>query len=171
MWGALTKLLSDEGEIKVHSPNASDFFGKTVGDVEIYYDDVLTSASECKQRPITTDDIIHGIKKALAKGVPEYFFVGSAGTAKGQKAQILAILKRGSSKLDLGVVDIFKVIEPLAMALNPTRRAVFGETVVELLREMRKFESANVGTAELRNSIKASNSKVRIDGFGSCTCP
>lgn len=42
----------------------------------------------------------------------------------------------------------------LASVLNPVRRADFGASVVELLREMRKFDSANAA-AELWNRITA----------------
>jgi len=38
--------------------------------------------------------------------------------------------------------------------LNPARRAKFGAKVVDLLREMRKFESANTA-AELWNRLTA----------------
>ena len=33
VWGAFQQLLSENGEIRVYSPNASDFFGGTSGDV------------------------------------------------------------------------------------------------------------------------------------------
>ena len=61
-------------------------------------------------------------------------------------------LDRYSTEFDLLLVDIWRVKTLLAGILNPVRRARFGETVVELLRAMRKFESANQA-AELWNKI------------------
>lgn len=153
VWGAFMSLLSENGEVKVYSPNSSDYFGKTKGDVELFYDDVLVSASECKQRPLTIDDVHHGLKKALEHGVPEYLFVYSAGLAKNQDAEIQAVIKANSSKLDVELVDIWEEDLVLVKVLNPLRRARFGETVVELLRQMRKFDTANTA-ANLWNKIK-----------------
>lgn len=143
VWGAFQALLSENGEIKVYSPNASDFFGKTSGDVEVYYDGVLVSASECKQRPLNLDDVSHGIKKALEKNVPEYLFIISAGIAEGQEAEIGEELRKHSTEVDSTVIDIWIHGRLMAYLLNPERRGKFGVTVVELLRRMRKFESAN----------------------------
>lgn len=154
VWGAFTRLLSENAEIKVYSPNSSDFFGKTKGDVEVFYDDVLVSASECKQRPLTIDDVNHGIKKAREHEVPEYLFIYSDGLSKGQEREIQETVKANSQTIDVALVDIWEESESYAKALNPHRRAMFGQTVVELLRAMRKFDTANVA-AELWNSIKA----------------
>ncbi len=152
VWGAFQALLSERGVVKVYPPSASDFFGKTSGDVEVYYEGVLVSASECKQRPLNVDDVNHGIKKSLEKGVPEYLFVISDGVAEGQKAAIREAIHAHSKEVDMGLVDISKQSELLAAMLNPIRRAKFGDSVVELLRKMRKFESANAA-AELWNKI------------------
>lgn len=152
VWGAFVTLLSENGKVKVYSPNASDFFGKTAGDVEVYYDDVLVSASECKQRPLGVDDVNHGIKKAIEKEVAEYIFVISDGTIKGQETLIINALARHSNKIDLAFVDIWEQLDFLAMMLNPIRRASYGMAVVELLREMRKFDSANEA-ADLWNRV------------------
>jgi len=152
VWGAFQALLSEVAKVKVYSPNASDFFGRTSGDVEVYRDGVLVSASECKQRPLNLDDVNHGIKKSLEKGVPEYLFVISAGVAEGQNAAIRKAILAHSKEVDLGLVDIWKQAGLLAAMLNPVRRAKFGDSVAELLREMRKFESANAA-AELWNKI------------------
>ena len=110
------------------------------------------AASECKHRPLNLDDVKHGIRKALEKEVPEYHFVIAAGLAPGQEKQIKEELDRYSTEFDLLLVDIWRVKTLLAGILNPVRRARFGETVVELLRAMRKFESANQA-AELWNKI------------------
>jgi hypothetical protein len=152
VWGAFTSLLTENGKVKVYSPNAADLYGKTAGDVEVYYDKILISASECKQRAMNLDDVNHGIGKALKKGVPEYNFVISAGTVRGQEAAINEAVHKNSGHLDLAIIDIHKEVHLLAAMLNPLRRATFGTVVVELLREMRKFESANAA-AEIWNSI------------------
>jgi hypothetical protein len=152
VWGAFQKLLSENGEIKVCSPNASDYFGGTSGDVEVYYADVLVSASECKQRPLNLDDVNHGLRKSREKGVPEYLFVYSAGLADGQEPDIRAALNAHAQEVDSELLDIWKVGAPMAAMLNPLRRAKFGETVVELLRAMRKFDSANKA-ADLWNKL------------------
>jgi hypothetical protein len=153
VWGAFSALLSENGEVKVYSPNASDLYGKTAGDVEIYYNDVLVSAAECKQRPLNLDDVKHGIKKSLEKGVPEYFFVISGGIISGQSDEIEAAIQQHSKNIDLTIVDIWKGCSLLAAMLNPSRRANFGAAAVKLLRDMRKFDSANLA-AELWNKFK-----------------
>jgi hypothetical protein len=143
VWGGFQALLSENREIKVYSPNASDYFGKTSGDVEVYYDGVLVSASECKQRPLNLDDVNHGLKKSRENDVPEYLFVISAGVADGQENAIENALRDHADEVDSALLDIWKLAVPLAALLNPLRRSQFGGKVVELLREMRKFESAN----------------------------
>ena len=143
VWGAFQALLSENGKIKVYSPNASDFFGKTSGDMEVYYGNILVSASECKQRPLNVDDVNHGIKKSLENGVSEYLFVVSAGVVKGQKNAIKKAILAHADEVDVALLDIWKQAGVLAAMLNPSRRVKFGSAVVELLRKMRKFESAN----------------------------
>jgi hypothetical protein len=152
VWGAFTWLLDEKATVNVNSPNAADLYGKTAGDVEVYVDKALVSASECKQRPMNLDDVEHGIGKAIKKGVPEYIFVISAGLLSGQENSIVASILKNSARVDLILVDIREELQFLAAMLNPVRRAKFGIVVVELLRKMRKFESANVA-AELWNSI------------------
>lgn len=152
VWGAFQALLSENGQVRVYPPNVSDFFAETSGDVEVYYDDVLVSASECKQRPLNLDDVNHGIKKALRNGVPEYVFVISAGVLKGQEESIEQAMSAQAEQVDVSVINIWSSSATLAALLNPTRRAIFGPWVVELLRKMRKFDSANAA-AELWNRI------------------
>ena len=152
VWGAFQCLLSENGEIKVYSPNASDLYGKTAGDVEVYYSNTLVSASECKQRPLNLDDVNHGIKKAIDKSVPEYLFVISAGIVAGQEEAIKDALTKHAQEIDLEFVDIWEQSRLLAALLNPSRRSKFGGVVVDLLRKMRKFDSANAA-ADLWNKI------------------
>lgn len=152
VWGAFQQLLSENAEVKVYSPNVSDYFGGTSGDVEVYYDKLLVSASECKQRPLNLDDVNHGLRKSREKSVPEYLFVYSAGLADGQEATIKAAIAAHVKEVDSILLYIWKVGVPLAMMLNPVRRAKFGACVVDLLRAMRKFESANAA-ADLWNTL------------------
>ena len=152
VWGAIMALISENGKILVTSPNTADEFAKTAGDVQVFYNNTLVAASECKHRPLNLDDVKHGIRKALGKKVPEYHFVIAAGLAPGQDKQIQEELDRYSAEVDLLLVDIWHAKTLLAGILNPVRRARFGETVVELLRMMRRFESANQA-AELWNKI------------------
>lgn len=153
VWGAFVSLLSENDEVKVYPPNNSDFFGKTKGDVELFYDDVLVSASECKQRPLSLDDVNHGLRKAMEHGVPEYLFVYSDGFAKGQEETIRAAIRANSPRIDVALVNIWEENLSFVKVLSPRRRAVFGESVVALLRQMRKFDTAD-SAAELWNSIK-----------------
>jgi len=152
IWGTIMALISENGKILVTSPNIADEFAKTAGDVQVFYNDTLVAASECKHRPLNLDDVKHGIRKALEKEVPEYHFVIAAGLAPGQEKQIKEELDKYSTKVDLLLVDIWREKTLLAGILNPVRRARFGDTVVEVLRAMRRFESANQA-AELWNKI------------------
>ena len=126
--------------------------GKTAGDVELYYDGVLVCASECKQRPLSLDDVNNGIGKAISKGVPEYRFVISSGIISGHERPIMEVLQQHSDRVDLPLIDISKDVCLLAAMLNPVGRAKLGSLVAEFLRKMRKFDSANAA-AELWNRI------------------
>jgi hypothetical protein len=150
VWGAFTTLLAEDATITVQSPNASDHYTKTAGDVEVSYDDTVVSASECKQRPLTSDDVIHGLRKAA--GVPEYLFVVSVGIGTGQEAAVRSALNDAAKTIDTDLVDIYQELPWLVRALNPHRRGQFGEVVVALCRKMRKFDSANAA-AELWNKV------------------
>ncbi len=152
VWGAILALISENGRVSVTSPNTADMFGKTAGDVQVFYNETLVAASECKHRPLNLDDVKHGIRKALENGVPEYHFVIAAGLATGQEKLIKEELNAHSPEVDLLLVDIWHAKTLLAGILNPVRRARFGDKVVELLLAMRKFESANQA-AELWNKL------------------
>lgn len=143
VWGAFTALLSERSQVKAYSPNMADLYAKTAGDVEVYDQKVLVSASECKQRPMNLDDVKHGLSKALKRGVPEYNFVISAGIVAGQAQDITKAIKANAGEVDSSIIDINKQLPILAGMLNPVRRGVFGGIVVEFLRGMRKFDSAN----------------------------
>lgn len=151
IWGAFTTLLSPEDDIRVYSPNAPDKFSKTVGDVEVRVEKKIVTATECKQRPLNLDDVKHGIKKAADNGVPEYLFVISEGVVREDRDDIHKTLKSAKG-IDLYLIDIHENCERYATMLNPARRAAFGLEVVRLLREMRKFDSANAA-ADLWNKL------------------
>lgn len=152
IWGAFTTLLAEDATIKVESPNASDQFAKTAGDVEVSYDRTVVSASECKQRPLNVDDVIHGLRKAAKANVPEYLFVISAVIATGQEAGVRSALMKAANSIDTDLVDIHQELLWLVRSLNPYRRGHFGDVVVSLCRKMRKFESAN-SAADLWNKL------------------
>ena len=152
VWGAFSAMLADDAKIAVESPNASDQFSKTAGDVEVSYDGIVVSASECKQRPLNCDDVMHGLRKAATKGIPEYIFVISAGIASGQEDAVKATIAKAAETIDTVLVDIHQEMPWLVRALNPKRRGQFGEVVVALCRKMRKFDSANTA-ADLWNKV------------------
>lgn len=152
VWGAIMSLISENGTISVNSPNTSDEFGGTAGDVQMFYNGILVAASECKHRPLNLDDVKHGIRKAKEKGVPEYHFVIADGLAAGQTKQIRDEIKANSSEIDLILVDIWNSKTLLVGIINPLRRAQFGEKVEKLLRDMRRFDTANIA-AKLWNSV------------------
>lgn len=143
VWAALTELLSSDFEIKAGSPNASDLYSKTVGDVEVFHQNILISASECKQRALNLDDVRHGITKAIAGGVSEYSFVFSAGLQAGQDLAIRAEVLKNSTALDVNLINFWEVIPILLATLNPSRRAELGSKVVAALEVMRKSASAD----------------------------
>jgi hypothetical protein len=79
--GAYLTLMNAGFKVNVWPPNYSDKFAKTAGDVEIMHEQNVVSAYESKQRPLTLDDVKHGIKKAKEGGMLEYCFVYSDGLA------------------------------------------------------------------------------------------
>ncbi|PQO47404.1 restriction endonuclease, SacI family [Blastopirellula marina] len=153
--GAYVTLLSPAHTVKVYNPNASDKFGKTSGDVEVFNeDDELVSAYECKHRAMNIDDIRHGIKKAKEAGIPEYVFVCAEGLADGQEQTIKQEIADASEEMDAILLDISKASQYWATALNPERRAQFGEVTATLLRDSMKRKEVANEAAELWNSLK-----------------
>jgi hypothetical protein len=150
VWGVFTQLLNEEGAVKVYPPNNSDLYSKTTGDVELFYGELLVSAAECKQRPLNTDDVSHGIAKAIRRQVAEYVFVISDGVVPGQEEDIARILQASASEIDSRIIDIRSELGLISIALNPLRRSKVGGLLVDFLRTMRKFDSANFA-AELWN--------------------
>jgi hypothetical protein len=152
--GAFITLVNEGFTVKVYPPNYSDRFAGTAGDVEIRVDKTVLSAFECKDRPISLDDIRHGIRKARETGVSEYNFIGTAGLVAGQEDESHAEILASGANVDLHLFDIRLVAPGWAAALNPVRRKRFGETVTRILRdEMHRSEAANQA-AELWNQLK-----------------
>jgi hypothetical protein len=151
--GTFISLMNHGFSVKVYQTTSSDKFSKTAGDIEIYHDDQLVSAYECKQRPITLDDIRHGIRKAKENSLLEYVFVISNGYAANQQDAIRAEV--GSiDELDAIIIDMNSALPDWTAALNPKRRSVFGETAVGILRSnLRRKELAD-SAAEIWNSLE-----------------
>jgi len=152
VWGATMRLLSERYRVLVHEPTQSDTFSGTAGDVEVMENGEYVWAAECKHRPLTSDDVRHGIRKAVEHKVPQYLFVCASGEAPEQERAIREALAAGAESLDVAVVNIFEEFPALAKVLGPNRRAVFGQAVTKFLWEMRRPESANEA-AELWNEL------------------
>lgn len=150
--GAFVRLLSDTFEVNVYAANVSDTYAKTAGDIEVYSKGVLCAAYECKHRPITLNDIEHGIRKAQEKGAPDYCFLIASGFAAGEEAAIRERIIAASQDMDVSLMVMESAAANWAVVMNPVRRSMFGEMVAEILRnEMRRGDVANVA-AELWNS-------------------
>jgi len=152
--GAFVTLLNEGQTVKVFPPNYADEFAKTAGDIELYQDDTLVSAYECKQRPVTLDDICHGIRKANERGPLEYCFIYSAGLAADEEEAICREVLAEGAYRDVLLLDIHAVFEAWAAALNRLRQAKFGETAVRLLREDLRRADVAAQAADVWNSIK-----------------
>jgi hypothetical protein len=152
--GAFVRLLSDTFEVKVYAANVSDTYAKTAGDIEVYSEGTLCAAYECKHRPITLNDIEHGIRKAKEKGAPDYCFLIASGFAAGEEKAIRARVKAASEEMDVSLANMESAAASWAVVMNPVRRSLFGGMVAEILRdEMRRGDVANVA-AELWNSLE-----------------
>jgi hypothetical protein len=146
--GAFVRLLNQESKVKIYPPNYSDTFARTSGDVEIHKDNAILSAFECKHRPISIDDIKHGLRKAKENGVAEYCFIYAEGIVSGQSKEIQTEIDSNLELIDVQLFDIRELLKPWVTALNPLRRGQFGQVVSEILRsEMRRSEVANQSAA------------------------
>jgi hypothetical protein len=142
--GAFVALMNDRCTVKVHPPTASDHFAQTAGDIEVYARKVLVSAYECKHRPLSLDDVRHGIHKGSRTTAREYIFVTASGTVPGQETSIRRTVLSPSLPFDVVLINIFEVAPAWAAGLNPTKRDAFGSVVERILREeMRRPEVAN----------------------------
>jgi hypothetical protein len=113
----------------------------------------LIGAFECKHRPISLDDIRHGVAKAERMGLSEYIFIAAAGLAEDQAESIRGEILRTGERADVLLMNILEVAGHWAAILNPIRRRRFGDTVARILREdMHRREVADAA-AELWNSL------------------
>ncbi len=152
--GAFVSLLSESYDVRTYPPSAPDQFSGTVGDVEVSAGGTVCSGYECKHRPLNLDDVRHGIRKARERGVPEYVFVTAEGLARGQEDSVRAEIEGVLDSLDVSLLDIRDAARFWAAALNPARRAKFGQRVATILRkDMRRHDAANIA-AELWNSLE-----------------
>lgn len=152
--GAFVRLINHGFLVRVYPPNFSDRFARTAGDVEMSQDEQLLSAFECKHRPIKLDDIRHGITKARARRVAEYWFVIAAGYAAGQQTAIHREAATAKREIDVHLCGIRDVVDQWAALLNPVRRGEFGNAVVTILRDDMKRANVANEAAELWNSIE-----------------
>jgi hypothetical protein len=150
--GTFLTLLNPNGSVKVYPPTYSDKFARTAGDIEVYSGDALVSAYECKHRPLTLDDVHHGIKKARDRGIPEYAFVHAAGLSAGKATEIVGVIKTACQELDVLLIDIHAAASLWAMVLNPLRRSEFGATILTILRDQMKRTGTGRQAAALWNS-------------------
>jgi hypothetical protein len=151
VWAAIQSLLCVDCEVRVLSPNAADTFTGAAGDVEVFYKNTLISVSECKQRPLTCDDVKHGIKKANRHSVSEYLFITTDGIKDGHAAEINAYINSVSG-VDVTLFELNRDAGFIISLLNPMKREQFPTLVVSYLRQMRHFAPAN-NVAEIWNKI------------------
>jgi hypothetical protein len=74
--------------------------------------------------------------------------------APGQKSIILEEVLKEGENLDVLLLDFRDGYQEWAVALNPIRRAKFGDTVVNLLREDMRRTDVATQAAELWNSLE-----------------
>ena len=143
IWASFLELISEPESVRSYEPNASDKFAKTTGDIETFVDGKLVSAVDCKQRPLNGDDVFHGIKKAVEARISEYVFVYSQGIESQSDKTIRDAISINEGKLDILLIDIWDELPRVVRLLNPSQRSKFGDTIVNRLRKMRRFETAN----------------------------
>jgi hypothetical protein len=138
-------LTNERAGVKVYNPNQSDEYSSTIGDVEVFVDDVLVSASKCKHRPLRADDV----ERALSKNTRrvDYVFVTASGFASGEKETILSRIADAAASSDVTLTEAEKDFPAMLNLLGPHRRTQLGTTMVGFLRQMREFDCASQATA------------------------
>jgi hypothetical protein len=152
--GAFVSLVNDTYEVRVYHPNVADRFAGTGGDIEIYEDGRAFSAYECKHRPLTLDDVRHGVKKAKEKGLAEYYFVFAAGLQPGQERDIVKEIETAAAERDIILLNAKDIIPTWAAAVNHVRRAEFGKVVVDILRDRMRLADVANEAGDLWNSLE-----------------
>lgn len=151
---AFVLLLSEKYGVKVYPPNFSDKFAKTCGDIEVFVEKGLIAAYECKHRPLTLDDVHHGLGKAREHGAAEYCFVIAAGIAEGEEDLVRAEVRNARAEQDVSLIDIHAAARMWPVLLNRVRRAEFSTTIVTILRDMMNRAEVANAAATLWNSIE-----------------
>ena len=145
LWGAMLQLSDEDSDVRAYNPNQSDEFSGTIGDVEVFIEGELVSASECKHRPINLEDVEHGLRKNTF-GV-EYVFVVASGFESHQEAKIRTKIEEAGRVGDVLLVEAQSEFVTMLKMLGPHRRRQLGSTVAALLRKMREFETAEDAVA------------------------
>ena len=140
IWASILKLTNEDADVRVYNPNSSDTYAKTTGDVEVFEEETLVSASECKHRPLNLDDIEHGLQKNRTG--TEYVFVTAAGLQRGQESLIMHRIRDARKGADVSLIDAHAEFPLFLKMLGPHRRKNFGPIVGELLRNMKEFDCA-----------------------------
>jgi hypothetical protein len=140
IWAAITRLTNDDAEVKAYNPNQSDEYSGTIGDVEVFFEGTLASATECKHRPINLDDVEHGLRKNTAGA--EYIFVIAAGFHVAQENAIRDRIAQAAKVGDVSLIEAEHEFPILLKLVGPHRRRRLGSVVAEILRDMREFGAA-----------------------------
>ena len=145
LWVAMLQLSDEDSEVKAYNPNQSDAFAGTIGDVEVFIEGDLVSASECKHRPINLEDVEHGLRKNTSGA--EYIFVIAAGFETQQEENIRKKIAQAGELGDISLVEAQSEFASVLKILGPHRRRRLGPAVTVLLRTMREFASAEEAAA------------------------
>jgi hypothetical protein len=151
--GTFLKLFNEGLDVRAYHPNAPDAFAGTAGDIEIKDSGRLIAAFECKDRPLTLDDVLHGLGKGWRSHALEYSFIYSQGLASRQEVAIRDAVDEARRERDVGLIEFAAVCGPWSSALNSLKRNRFGSVIAETLRaEMRLSDLANTA-ADLWNEL------------------
>jgi hypothetical protein len=150
VWAAMIQLTDDDAEVRAYNPNQSDEYSGTIGDVEVFVDDLLISATECKHRPINLDDVEHGLRKNI--GGAEYIFVIADGFHGTQEKAIRDRIAQAGKVGDVSLVEAQHEFPTILKVMGPHRRKRLGSAVAEILQAMREFGAAE-GASTLWNGL------------------
>ena len=121
-------------EITTHHPHAADRFDETAGDIEERRDGQLTRAYEVTVRDDWKNRISNFTKKMDRFGLSKYIIIASGiNTDNEWKMPATMALKLEHYGRDIGVVDIYDVVNFLAAELTPQElRAAVNQAYVYL---------------------------------------
>jgi len=144
-WGAILELTNERAEIKVYNPNQSDEYSSTIGDVEVFLEGALVSASKCKHRPLTADDVERGLSKNSRR--VDYTFVTASGITPGERGTIFKRIADAAASADVTLIETEKDFPAMLNLLGPHRRAKLGPIVLKFLRQMHELDCASEAAA------------------------